>query len=277
MDCPLVPGKQREVGGLVLGVIRRIVRELESFSNNGIDNMPTRQKQSQRQTVIVNVGTRRRTRAKKRTSSQRQSGPAIMVQQVIPPIPLSVQQTPSMDFPQQFIKALAGMGEGIMARVDRPLPLPLSLNNPNNAREIQQVEKAMGKVGMPFAQEDYYQFVGPMSTSMGDIPLSSAESSSSYGSLGETQPLLGPLEEKQAPLGQMPMMKPPTMSSRPPGQITDELRRLSLIGGPLPREQKRTPVKPKRYSPSSSPSSSSSSSSSSLSSPVPHYFAKLNQ
>lgn len=265
MDCLLVPGKQREVGGLVLGVIRRIVRELESFSNNGIDNMPTRQKQSQRQTVIVNVGTRRRTRAKKRTSSQRQSGPAIMVQQVIPPIPLSVQQTPSMDFPQQFIKALAGMGEGIMARLDRPLPRPLSLNNPNNAREIQQVEKAMGKVGMPFAQEDYSQFVGPMSISMGDIPLSYAESSSSYGSLGETQPLLG----------QVPMMKPPTMSSNPPGQLPYEQRMLSLTRGPLPREEKRTPVKPERYSPSSSPRSSSSSSS--LSSPVPHYFAKLNQ
>lgn len=110
-----------------------------------------RQKQTQRQSVVVHVHTTAKKGGKGRGGRRvgRSAPPAVMVQQVIPPIPLSVQtqSQPNQDFASQFIKALAGMGEGINKR--NGLPTPISLNNPNNAREVEAVKQSMGHATVP--------------------------------------------------------------------------------------------------------------------------------
>lgn len=114
-----------------------------------------RQKQTQRQSVVVHVHTTAKKGGKGRGGRRvgRSAPPAVMVQQVIPPIPLSVQtqSQPNQDFASQFIKALAGMGEGINKR--NGLPVPISLNNPNNAREVETVKQSMGHASFPQQQE----------------------------------------------------------------------------------------------------------------------------
>jgi hypothetical protein len=111
-----------------------------------------KQKQSQKQVVIVNVGT---TKKRKGGGKRRAKAPAVMIQQVIPPIPLSVQQQPQADFASQFMKVLAGMGEGMTVKRDTIAP-QVTLNNPNNAKIAQEQEEIQRSKGFPSfkAEED---------------------------------------------------------------------------------------------------------------------------
>ena len=177
--------------------------------------MPVRQKQTQRQTVIVNVGTKPKRRAPKSRRVTR-SAPAIAVQQVIPPIPLSnisMAGGPGPDFAQQFIRAMAGLGEGIQARLDRPLAPQISLNSPNIMREVQTVETTMGKA--PFKAEEegigYMDLLGKFGrgamsvgrealTQMGQMMTAMDEP---LGAMPITMPSLG-----QVPMTPKPVMEP---------------------------------------------------------------------
>lgn len=111
------------------------------------NKMKQKQKQSQKQTVIVNVGIPKKRggkRGTKKPSGGRHEAPMV-IQQIIPPIPMSVQQTPQPDFASQFIKALASMGEGIPAvKGDKINPL-ITLNNPNVARETMMMGNETAK------------------------------------------------------------------------------------------------------------------------------------
>lgn len=113
-----------------------------------------KQRQTQKQVVIVNVGTGKRKAGGKRKA---RSAPTVMVQQVIPPIPLSVQSQPQTqaDFAMQFMKALAGMGEGMTVKKDTVAP-QIVLNNPNNAKIAQEQENIQLAKGFPSfkAEED---------------------------------------------------------------------------------------------------------------------------
>lgn len=103
-------------------------------------------KQSQKQTVIVNVSLPKKKRGGKR-GSKRPSGVGsrdapIAIQQVIPPIPLSVQPA-QPDFATQFMKALASMGEGVPLIRGNQLNPQITMNNPNVANKL------IEGVGMP--------------------------------------------------------------------------------------------------------------------------------
>jgi hypothetical protein len=113
-----------------------------------------KQRQTQKQVVVVNVGTTGKRKGGKR-KARSTPAPAVMVQQVIPPIPLSVQPQPQADFATQFMKALAGMGEGMTVKKDALAP-QVSLNNPNNAKIVQEQEAILASKGAPSfkAEED---------------------------------------------------------------------------------------------------------------------------
>lgn len=101
--------------------------------------MKQKQKQSQKQTVIVNVSVPKKRggkRGTKRPSGVGSRDAPMAIQQIIPPIPMSVQQTPQPDFASQFIKALASMGEGVPAIKGNQLNPQITLNNPNVANKL---------------------------------------------------------------------------------------------------------------------------------------------
>ena len=111
------------------------------------NKMKQKQKQSQKQTVIVNVGVPKKRggkRGTKKPSGGRHEAPMV-IQQIIPPIPMSVQQTSQPDFASQFIKALASMGEGIPAVKGDKINPQITLNNPNVARETMMMGNETAK------------------------------------------------------------------------------------------------------------------------------------
>lgn len=172
--------------------------------------MPGRQKQSQRQTVIVNIGHAKKKRAPRMKRASRAS-PAIMIQQVIPPIPLghpAVPAGPGPEFAQQLIRAMAGIGEGIVARLDRPLAPQISLNNPNLMREVQTVETAMGK--MPFKAEE--ESVGYM-----DLLGKFGRGAMNVGSaaLSQMGQMITAMEEPSTPMGSSAFMGGPSLGQVP--------------------------------------------------------------
>lgn len=108
--------------------------------------MPTKQRQSQRQTVIVHIGDKgRKTRSARRRAPTKSQAPSVMIQQVIPPIPLS-SQPPQADFARQFMSALSTLGEGIASRAGQFLRPAVTLNNPNVAREAEVLATSQGRV-----------------------------------------------------------------------------------------------------------------------------------
>lgn len=259
--------------------------------------MPVRQKQTQRQTVIVNVGTKPKRRAPKSRRVTR-SAPAIAVQQVIPPIPLShisMASGPGPDFAQQFIRAMASLGEGIRARVDRPLAPQISLNSPNILREVQTVETAMGKV--PFKAEEeavgYTDFLGAypaemkMAQETNEPAMASTASSSSESSSEPSKPPRPGLEPVYASDGKISGYRDPehpdtVILARPrktpePGSI----RKMPMVPHPamlsseVSSQQSLGPMEMEPLSElSSSTSTLSSSSSSSSSEPFPRVIVR---
>lgn len=184
-----------------------------SFLPYPLENKMAKQKQrqAQKQVVIVNVGTSGKRKGGKR-KARSAPAPAVMVQQIIPPIPLSVQPQPQADFASQFMKALAGIGEGVTVKKDTVAP-QVTLNNPNNANIAQEQQAIQITKGMPMwaiEEQDLYK------------PVKASEPA-----VSETD---GKQEGIGMPsLGNIPMMNEPAM----PSQAMSSAEAIRLNGPPI--------------------------------------------
>lgn len=194
-------------------VIESVVSGYHFFSTHAIENKMTKQKQrqSQKQVVIVNVGATKKRKTGGKRKARSAPAPAIMVQQVIPPIPLSVQPQPQADFATQFMKALAGMGEGVTVKKDTVAP-PLVLNNPNNASILKEQQAIQTTKGIPWWEQEQELYK----------PVKASESA-----VSETEG-----KEEMMPmtsLGNVPMMNQPAI----PSQSMSSAEAIQMYGPPV--------------------------------------------
>lgn len=126
----------------------------------------------------------------------------------LPPIPNQPIIIPKQtDFAEQFVKALAIMGEGISQVKGQALAPQLSLNNPNNASQLAQIQHSQGFVPPRIAL--------PSVPSTPSISGMSTLSSALAGVTTPMPPVTQTLSEenRNAIINQMSMAKPEVIAS----------------------------------------------------------------